>query len=134
LTGQIAKIAVGNGTTTTNIDVPVLKVFPYDPMAVIKLSRDKTVLITTAEDRSRTSRIKDKGGLSFEEFELQLNNMNVTEENVITAFFDEHYPGVRFIVDEKVRTMRRVGYFNSPLDIEEEANCAINISFRFVEG
>ena len=93
-----------------------------------------TVLISKAEDRSRSARVKDKGGLPFEAFELTFKNRDWPELLAAQAFWDEHYPGKRFIVEDRFRNRRLQGYFDSDLRQEVDGDCAIDYSFRFEEG
>jgi hypothetical protein len=133
-TGQAARITATNGTLSVTTDVPVLDAFPFDPTAVIKWERRKTVLVSTAEDRTRASRIKDKDGLSFDAWELTFSNKTVAELETALAFFDTHYPGVSFIFDDKLRNKRKVVYFDSNIAVEAGSGCDVDFSFRVVEA
>jgi hypothetical protein len=116
-------------------DVLILEKFPFsDPSASIKWERRKTVLVSVAEDRSRTARVKDKGGLSFEAFEVTFSNKNVAELQTAHDFFDRFYPGKKFIFEDKLRNIRKIVYFDSNISHEADASCAINFSFRINEA
>jgi hypothetical protein len=130
----VALITASNGTLSKTIEMPVLKKLAYDPTLSIAWDRQKTVLISRAEDRSRSSRVKDKDGLPFEAFEFTFRNRDLTELNTVHAFWDEHYPQKRWIYEDKLRNIRKVLYFDS--DIHQDAGfaCDIDYSFRAVEG
>lgn len=132
--GLVARITATNGTFSVAVELPVLEKFAYDPTLNIPWDRKKTVLISRAEDRSRSSRVKDKGGLAFEAFEFTFRNRDLTELNAVHAFWDKHYPQKRWIYEDKLRNVRKVLYFDS--DIRQEAGiaCDIDYSFRAVEG
>ncbi len=135
--GVTCKVTATGSGFTKIVDMPVLKLFPYDPNAIIPWDRRKTVLVSRAEDRTRLTRVKDKLGLGYESYELTFNNRDLTELQAAHAFWEEHYPGLRFIFANKVYSpvKRLVGYFDS--DFRTEAGgtfCPIDYSFRFIEG
>lgn len=127
-------IKATNGTLTVQIVVPVLKLFPYDPTLSIPWTVRKTVLISRAEDRTRSSRVKDKDGLPYESFELKFANRDVTEINAAVAFWTEHYPQKRFIYLDKIRNARLVQYFDSDVNIEGDVTCSMDYAFRTTGG
>lgn len=136
LAGQVAKITATNGTLSVTIEVPVLEVFPIEPSAPIKWDRRKTVLVSRAEDRSRTSRVKDKDGKAFEAWEITLNNIEIADVGTLRNFWDAHYPGKKFIFEDKLNTptLRKVVYFDSDITFEAESSCAVRASFRILEA
>jgi hypothetical protein len=134
LDGQTAQITVTNGNFSATIEIPVLKKFPYIPSGPVRFDRKRTVLISTAEDRSRSSRIKEKDAIPFEAYELTFDNRDLPELAGAHAFWDEHYPGKLFIFEEGYQELRFVGYFDSDIRVEIAGDCSINYSFRFIEG
>ncbi len=73
--GQVVRITANDGTLTVFRDVAVLEVFPFDdPQLPLSWDRDKTVIVSRAEDRSRASRVKDKDNLPFETFQFALRD------------------------------------------------------------
>jgi len=132
LTGQTARITASNGVFTAVTEIRVLEVFPLtDPSAPIVVEHNKTVLIATAEDRTRTSRIK---GAAFQSRDIVFRNKEVSELEQAITFWNANHPGVRFILEDKIRTKRIVAYFDSDLRWEADASCAIDITFRIVEA
>lgn len=134
ITGQRCKITATNGTLTKIIEIPVLKKFAYDPSNPITWDRRKTVTIAQSEDRTRTSRVKDKNGTAFEAFELTFTDRDTTELAAVHSFWDEHYPGQPFILQDAIRSKRLVGYFDSDIRNEVDGSCAISYSFRFAQS
>jgi hypothetical protein len=133
--GQTVKITASNGAFTATRDVLIMEKFPFsDPSAPLNWDRKKTVLVSVVEDRTRTSRVKDKDGLSFEAHEVKFTNRDVSELAVVHDFFDHHYPGKRFIFEDKLRNRRMVVYFDSDIRHEVDSSCAVDFSFRIVEG
>jgi hypothetical protein len=129
-----AIIKATNGTLTVSLVVPVLKKFPYDPTLSVPWTQRKTVLISRAEDRTRSSRVKDKDGLAYESFELKFANRDLTEINAALAFWQEHYPQKRFIYMDKIRNIRSVQYFDSDVNIEGDVTCSMDYAFRTIGG
>lgn len=130
----VALITATNGTYTITVEIPVLKHFPYDPSRDVKWQRRKTVLVSRAEDRSRSSRVKDSDDRAFEPFELAFRDRNLTEFNAAMTFWDDHYPGLRFIYEDKLRTVRKVVYADSDIEVSGYTQNALTYSFRVVEG
>jgi hypothetical protein len=132
--GQTVKITAANAQTVTR-DVLILEKFPFtDPAAPYKWERRKTVLVSVAEDRSRTARQKDKDGLSFEAFEVTFKNKDATEIATALDFFDRTGFGKRFIFEDKLRNVRKIVYFDSNINVDADASCAVDFSFRIVEA
>jgi hypothetical protein len=116
-------------------DVEILEKFPLDnPSAPLKWTRRKTMLVSTAEDRTRATRVKDKDGKSFELWEVSFLNTEIEELETVLDFFDRHYPGKRFIFEDKTRGRRMVVYFDSDINVEVDSACACDFSFGIIEG
>lgn len=129
-----ALITATNGTYTVTAEILVLKHFPYDPQRDVNWERRKTVLVSRAEDRSRTARVKDYNDEAFEPFELNFRDRSLTEYNTAQAFWDEHYPGLRLIYEDKIRQIRKVVYMDSDVRVVGYGSNAISYSFRVIEG
>ncbi|MCI0391659.1 MAG: hypothetical protein MOB07_23185 [Acidobacteria bacterium] len=131
----VAKVTADNGTTKVTIELPVLKKFPFGNANLpLNWERKKTVLISRAEDRSRTSRVKDKFNLPFESYELSFKQRTDTELATTHAFWDEHHPGKRFIYVEQLINKRHIFYFDSDIRHEGNTRCGIDYSFRVIDG
>lgn len=134
-TGQTARIVVSSGTYNITLEVPVLESFPIaDPTAPITVDLNKTVLVSTSEDRTRTSRVKDKGGLASQSREVNYRNKQVSELEQAIDCWQRNHPGTRLIFEDKIRNKRIVAYFDSNLRWEADNACSIDISFRIKEA
>src|SRR5262249_22164344 len=99
--GQTVRITATNGSFTATLDVVIMEKFPLsDPSAPITVDLNKTVLVSTAEDRARTTRVKDKDGLAFQSREVSFKNKDVTELESVIDFWQRNYPGKRFILED----------------------------------
>ena len=133
LAGQTARITVSNGTSDTMIEVQVLESFPLtDPSLPVIWERNLIALLSMSEDRSR--RAARRKSPPFDSYEVKYLSRSLTESNTVDAFFDAHEFGRLFILDDKVRNVRRVGWFDSPIRHEGNDECAIDLSFRFLEA
>lgn len=129
--GVTPRITATNGTLTRIVQIPVLRLFPYYPTTPVSWANKKDVLISKAEDGSRSTRIKRD---AYEAFEFKFNNRSVAEAEAARAFVNLHYPGLRCIVTDALRSVRKVGYFDSDLNLEANGACQFSYSFRFQEG
>ena len=75
-----------------------------------------------------------ESSLPFEPFEVTLQNLEVSEVITLDGFWDEHYPGLRFIYEDKLRNLRKIVYFDSDISHEADSACAITAKFRLIEG
>jgi hypothetical protein len=132
--GQTVKITASNGTFTATRDVLIMKKFPITSVsAPIQWRRSKTVLVSEAEDGTRVSRIKNKGGSPREAYEVRITLLTLTDLETIQAFWDEHYPGKQFVFEDVPRNIRKVVYFDSDINAEGSAR-AFDVSFRVKEA
>ena len=131
-----ARVTASNGTLSKTVVVPVLKKIPYDPSARIDGEIKKTVVLSRAEDGTRTSRVKNRYQEQFRALTLQFNNRTAAETDAMEAFWNDHYPQKRVIWDDKARstTIRRIVYFDSDLGFSIAGNCPYDYSFRIIEG
>jgi hypothetical protein len=132
LAGQTARIVVSNGTYNITLEVPVLEAFPRsDFILPWPIDLVKRVLVSEAEDGTRTSRIKTAARRSFPVSLLvdAVEDLNGAGLETVSAFWDRHHPGVRFILDDPEELIRLVVYSDS--DIRwEHTGAGINIAFR----
>jgi len=131
---QAPIITVTNSTVTLTQVIPVLKHFAYDPTQPSTWERIKDVLVSKAEDRSRSSRVKSYNNQAYEAYEFQFVNRGLAEATAVEDFSDEHYPQLRFIYEDKYRTRRKVVYLDSPIKTQAYARCAFIYSLRLIEG
>jgi hypothetical protein len=114
-------------------DIPVLETFPLDgPTLPVVWDRKLTALISTSEDR-RGRATRDKSP-SHDAYEVKFTARTLTETNTVDAFFDAHGFGTLFILDDTVRGVRKVGWFDSEIRHEARDECDIDLSFRFLEA
>lgn len=133
LAGQTAIISVTNGTTTALIEVQVLEVFPLDdPILPINWDLDIPTLVGMTEDRS--SRFTREKAEAFDAYQLKFASRTLTEAETVALFFRSHGYGKLFILDDALRGIRRVGWFDSAIRFEGADECAIDMAFRFLEA
>jgi hypothetical protein len=135
--GLTVRIQASDGIFTAVRDVLIIEKFPLsNPTAPITVDLNKTVLISESEDRSSfITRVKDKDGLSYQSREVQFLNCELSELEAAIAFWERHFPGGRFILEDNARPAkpRIICRFDSALRWQEESSCAFNISFRIRE-
>jgi hypothetical protein len=132
--GLTVKITATDGVFTATRDVLILKKFPITSVsAPIQWKRSKTVLVSEAEDGTRVSRIKNKGGSPREAYEVRITLLTLTDLETIQAFWDEHYPGKQFVFEDAPRNIRKIVYFDSDINAEGSAR-AFDVSFRIKEA
>ncbi len=134
LAGQTAVITATNGTLTVSLEVDILEVFPFAPSAPNNWELKKTVLVSRAEDRSRTSRVKDKDGRPFQPWEVALENLEVDESDTLDEFWEDHHPQKKFIFENSLKSVRQVMYFDSDIAYEADSGCAIRAVLRMIEA
>jgi hypothetical protein len=134
-TGGSCKITVTNGTLTATLDIPVLKKFPYDPSGPVESDGTKSVLISDSEDATnRATRVKNKGGAGFRAGEVKFNGRDKTEFLAAYAFWDEHYPGKRCIIQDSFVGKRWVVWIDSDMKWSVASDCSIDYAFRIKES
>jgi hypothetical protein len=131
LAGQTVRIQAGNAQTAS-IDVLILDLFPLnDPTLPVVWDRNLTALISMSEDR--TSRITREKAPPFDSYEIKFTQRMIADSNDVDAFFDAHGFGKPFILEDTVRGVRKIGWFDSPIRHEGNDECSIDLSFRFLE-
>ena len=131
--GQKARITATNSVSAVR-DVTVLEAFPYNPSATIPVDVQLKVITAEAEDGTRYSRVKSFNGQERRRFELRFNNRDVDELEAAIAFWREYYPGKVFMFLDYVMDTRLPVTFESLLNYEADATCAINYSFTILEA
>jgi len=133
LTGQTVRITVSNGTFTAIRDVLILDLFPLNnPTLPVSWDRNLTALISMSEDRS--SRITREKAPAYDSYPVKFTERSLTESNSVDAFFDAHGFGKRFILEDKLRGIRKVGWFDSIIHHDGYDECVIDLSFQFLEA
>src|SRR5262249_40098984 len=131
--GQLAKIKVTNGTLTVILEIPVLDVFPFsNPTLPVNWDRNLNALISMSEDRS--SRVTREKSSPFDSYEVKFTALTLAQSNQVDAFFDAQGFGKAFILDDTVRGIRKVGWFDSPIRHESRDECDNDVAFRFLEA
>jgi hypothetical protein len=127
------KITATNGTFTAVLNVAVLPLFPFNDVTLpINWKRRRTSLISMSEDRS--SRIVREKSSSYDDYEIKLTARPLTDSDAVDAFWDDQGYGKLFILEDKVRNIRKIGWFDSEIEHEGEDTCSHNLSFRFTEA
>jgi hypothetical protein len=133
LAGQTARISVTNGTFTVILEVPVLESFPFSDVSLpVSWDRNLTALTGISEDRS--NRITREKAPAHDSYQVKLTARTLTDCNAIDAFFDTHGFGKLFILEDAVRGVRKVGWFDSPIRHEARDECDIDLAFQFLEA
>lgn len=133
LTGQTARITVGNGTLTKIIEIDVLEVFPFSDFSLpVSWDRNLSALVGMSEDRSSRS-VREKAP-PFDSYPIKLLSRTLANCNTLDAFFDAHGFGKMFILDDSIRGIRKVGWFESAIRHEARDECDIDIAFQFLEA
>lgn len=136
LPGQTARIKATNGSLSVTQEVDILEAFPRTNFKLPwPIDLAKRVLVSEAEDGSRTSRIKGRARRSFpvELLVDAIEDLNGAGLNTIQSFWDRHHPGVRFILEDPEESIRLVVYSDSDLRWEH-TGAGINIAFRVKEA
>jgi hypothetical protein len=131
--GQTIKITATDGTFIATREVLVMRIFPLgDPTLPVTWDRNLTALISMSEDR--TSRITREKAPPYDSYPIKFTQRSLQETNDVDAFFDAHGFGKLFILEDKLRGIRKVGWFDSPIRHEGQDECAIDLSFQFLEA
>ncbi|HKX31982.1 MAG TPA: hypothetical protein VJ302_30120, partial [Blastocatellia bacterium] len=131
--GQRVRITATNGTTTLVVWIEVLKLFPYQPNGPIESTDTKNALISSAEDGTRSSRVKNKNGNPAQTYDLTFEDRDKTEFAAVRSFWNEHYPGKAFILTDSVQNLRVVCYFDSEVNRKWETDCSMAYAFKVIE-
>jgi hypothetical protein len=131
--GQTVTISVTNGTFTATRVVLIIPAFPFTDFSLpLAWDRNLTALISMSEDR--TSRITRDKAPPFDSYPIKLTSRTLADCNTIDAFFDQQRFGKLFILEDKVRSLRKVGWFDSPIRHEARDECDIDLAFQFLEA
>lgn len=132
-TGQTARITATNGTSIVMLDVPVLDAFPFTDF-ILPLNWDRTVTSLESMSEDRSSRSVREKSPPFDSYRVKLAARTLTDCNAVDAFFDAHGFGKLFILEDKVRGIRKVGWFDSKIAHEARDECDIDLAFQFLEA
>lgn len=134
LLGQTVRITATDGTITVFRDVLIMEKFPFTNFAEMSIDYKSTSLISTAEDRTRVARSKDKDGLPFKSGEVRYSQRSVADLVTVQDFFKRNLFSKRFIFEDLRENVRIAAYFDSNIRYEGNKRCGIDISFRIVEA
>jgi hypothetical protein len=119
LIGQKARITATAGGVTVTRDVEIVEKFPRSDFKLDwPIDYAKRVLLSEAEDGTRTSRIKTAARRSFP-VELLVDAVEDLNGKAglrtIRDFWDRHHPGLRFIMEDPEEGIQLVMYTDSEL-------------------
>jgi hypothetical protein len=131
--GGSCTITMTSGATIVSLTVSILDIFPYDPSVSYTDDVTKTVLMSMAEDGSRTARVKNQYNKSRRKYELTFRNRDPAEYLAAEAFWRSHHPDRTFMFEDKILGIEVECYFDSDFRCEPQAGCPIDYSFRLIE-
>jgi hypothetical protein len=131
--GGSCVITMTSGSTVVTLTVPILDFFPYDPSVAFTDDVTKTVLMSMAEDGSRTARVKNQYNKSRRKYELTFRNRDPQEYLAAEGFWRSHHPDKTFIFRDAILGLDVEVYFDSDFRCEPQAGCPIDYSFRLIE-
>jgi hypothetical protein len=131
--GVTCTITMTSGTTVVTLDVPILDIFPYDPSVSFTDDVTKTILMSMAEDGSRTARVKNQYNKSRRKYELTFRNRDSQEYLAAEGFWRSHYPDRTFMFNDAILGIQVEVYFDSDFRCEPQAGCPIDYAFRLIE-
>jgi hypothetical protein len=134
IVGQTVKItATDFGSNTVTRDVLILDKFPFSDFSLpVSWDRNLSALVSMSEDR--TSRITREKAPAYDTYPVKLTSRTLADSNAVDAFFDAKGYGKPFILEDKVRGIRKVGWFDSVIRHEARDECDIDLSFQFLEA
>jgi hypothetical protein len=131
--GRTVKITASNGSFTAMRDVLIIEKFPFsDFILPVTWDRNLSALVSMSEDRS--SRITREKAPPFDSYQIRLASRTLTDSNAVDAFFDAKGLGTPFILEDELRGIRKVGWFDSGIRHEARDECDIDLSFQFLEA
>jgi hypothetical protein len=132
-TDRTVQITATRGASTVTRTVEIVDKFPLnDPSLPVVWDRNLTAVISVSEDRtSRSSREKSP---PYDSYEIKFISRTLDECNEVDDFFDAHGFGKLFILEDTLRGIRKAGWFDSIIHHEGNDQCAIDLSFRFLEA
>lgn len=131
--GGTCTITMTSGSTVVTLDVKILDIFPYDPSVSYTDDVTKTVLMSMAEDGSRTARVKNQYNKSRRKYELTFRNRDPAEYLAAESFWRSHHPEKTFMFNDAILGIQVEVYFDSDFRCEPQAGCPIDYSFRLIE-
>jgi len=131
--GATVRIQASNGTFTATRYVLIVPAFPFTDFTLpLSWDRNLSALISMSEDRS--SRITREKAPPYDSYPVKLTSRTLADSNAVDAFFDAQGLGKAFILEDKVRGIRKVGWFDSPIRHEARDECDIDLAFQFLEA
>jgi hypothetical protein len=101
--------------------------FPFSDFSLpLFWDRNLSALISMSEDC--TSRITREKAPPYPSNQARLLARSLTDANTVDAFFDQQGFGKLFILEDKVRNIRKAGWSDSPIRHEGNDECAIDLS------
>jgi len=131
--GQTIKITATDGVFTATRDVLIIEKFPFSDFT-LPVSWDRNLLVLISKSEDRTSRITREKAPPYDSYPVRLTSRTLTDSNAVDAFFDAKGFGKPFILEDKVRNIRKVGWFDSGIRHEARDECDIDLSFQFLEA
>jgi hypothetical protein len=131
--GGTCTITMTSGSVTVSLDIKILDIFPYDPSVAYTDDVTKTVLMSMAEDGSRTARVKNQYNKSRRKYELTFRNRDPAEYLAAESFWRNHHPDKTFMFEDRILGIEVEVYFDSDFRCEPQAGCPIDYSFRLIE-
>jgi hypothetical protein len=131
--GGTCTITMTSGSTVVTLDVKILDIFPYDPSVSFVDDVTKTILMSMAEDGSRTARVKNQYNKSRRKYELTFRNRDPNEYLAAESFWRTHHPDKTFMFNDAILGIQVEVYFDSDFRCEPQAGCPIDYSFRLIE-
>jgi hypothetical protein len=131
--GGSCVVTMTSGATTVSLTIAVLDIFPYDPSVSFTDDVTKTVLMSMAEDGSRTARVKNQYNKSRRKYELTFRNRDPNEYLAAESFWRTHHPDKTFMFNDAILGIQVEVYFDSDFRCEPQAGCPIDYSFRLIE-
>jgi len=134
IVGQTVKItATDFGSNNVTRDVLILDKFPFSDFSLpVSWDRNLSALVSMSEDR--TSRITREKAPAYDTYPITLTSRTLADSNAVDAFFDAKGLGKPFILEDKIRGIRKVGWFDSAIRHEARDECDIDLSFQFLEA
>jgi hypothetical protein len=131
--GQKVLITATDGTFTVTREVLIIDKFPFRDFSLpISWDRNLSALVSMSEDR--TSRITREKAPPYDSYPVKLTSRTLADSNAVDEFFDAKGFGKPFILEDKVRGIRKVGWFDSRIRHEARDECDIDLSFQFLEA
>jgi hypothetical protein len=132
-TDRTVRITATAGSNTATRDMLIVPKFPYSDFSLpVTWDRNRDVLIAMSADRK--NRITRDKAPPYDSYPIKLTSRSLTESNAVDGFFDQQGFGKPFILEDKARGLRKVGWFDSKIAHEARDECDIDLAFQFLEA